>query len=328
MDQIVKWIKDGAIGTLREIHNWTNRPMWPHYAKLPTDQPPVPKDFDWNLWLGPAAERAYHPNYTHTVFRGWFEFGGGSIADMGHYSMWPVFTAFNLPSPTSAQSTGSFNYEVEDMVSKRIANDFSFPMASSVRFKFAAHDSWPELDLYWYDGGMRPPAPRELDEDNKLLGATGMMFVGDKGKILDGRIIPESRMKTYAGASYTPPAAGRGGAGGAPPAQAGAAGRGQAGAQAQGGGAAAQAAAQGQAGGQGGPTGRASLADWVKACKGGPQSPGNFLNAIALTESVNLHAVALRTGQRVIYDSATTSITNVAAANKYLTREYRKGWEL
>ena len=80
--------------------------------------------------------------------------------------------------------------------------------------------------------------------------------------------------------------------------------------------------------GQGGPTGRASLADWVKACKGGPQSPGNFLNAIHLTEAVNLHAVALRTGQRVMYDPATTSITNVEAANKYLTREYRKGWEL
>jgi hypothetical protein len=70
------------------------------------------------------------------------------------------------------------------------------------------------------------------------------------------------------------------------------------------------------------------LAAWVKACKGGPQSPGNFLNAIALTEAVNLHAVALRAGQRVLYDPATTSIANVASANKYLTRDYRKGWEL
>ena len=309
MEQIVAWIKDGAIGTLREIHNWTNRPMWPHYVTLPTDQPPVPKDFDWNLWQGPALERPYHPNYTHTVFRGWFEFGGGSIADMGHYSMWPVFTAFNLPAPTSAESTGSFNYEVADMVCKRIVNDYSFPMASSVRFKFAAHDEWPDLDLYWYDGGMRPPAPRELDEDSRRsLAASGMLFIGDKGKILDGRLIPESRMRTYAGAKYAPPPAGRGGPGGPPQGQA--------------------PAAAGLSMGQGGPPGRASLADWVKACKGGPQSPGNFLNAIHLTEAVNLHAVALRTGQRVMYDPATTSITNVEAANKYLTREYRKGWEL
>jgi hypothetical protein len=321
MEGVVKWIRDGAIGTLREIHNWTNRPMWPHYPTLPAGQPPVPKDFDWNLWLGPALDRPYHPNYTHTVFRGWYDFGGGSIADMGHYSMWPVFAAFNLPSPLSTESTGSFNYEVADFVSRRVQNDFSFPMASSVRFKFAAHDGWPELDLYWYDGGMRPPTPRELDEDNRALGASGLMFVGEKGKILDGRIIPDSKMKTYAGASYTPPPAGRGagGQGGPPPA----AGRG--GQQAQGG----QAQmAPGQAGGQGGPSGRASLADWVKACKGGPQSPGNFLNAIALTEAVNLHAVALRTGQKVVYDPATTSITNVSAANRLMTREYRKGWEL
>ena len=193
-------------------------------------------------------------------------------------------------------------------------------MASSVRFKFAAHDGWPDLDLYWYDGGMRPPAPRELDEDNRMLAASGMLFIGDKGKILDGRIIPEGRMKAYAGANYTPAPAGRGGQGGPPPGQA-RAGRGQ-------GGQAPAEAPAGQSMGQGGPTGRASLADWVKACKGGPQSPGNFLNAIHLTEAVNLHAVALRTGQRVMYDPATTSVTNVAGANRYLAREYRKGWEL
>jgi hypothetical protein len=70
------------------------------------------------------------------------------------------------------------------------------------------------------------------------------------------------------------------------------------------------------------------LAPWIQACRGGPQSPGNFLNAIPLTEAVNLHAVALRAGRKLQYDPATMTITNVAEANKYLTREYRKGWEL
>ncbi len=322
MDPIMTWIKDGAIGTIREIHNWTNRPMWPHYATLPTDRPPVPKDFDWDLWLGPAPDRPYHPNFTNTVFRGWYEFGGGSFADMGHYSLWPVFAAFNLPSPVTVESTGSFNYEVKDMVSRRIPNDFSFPMASAVRFKMPAHDSWPDIDLYWYDGGMKPPTPRELDEDNRSLGGSGMMFVGDKGKILDGRIIPESRMKAYGGPQ--PPAAGqRGGQGGAQ-AQA-AAGRGSAPSQGRAPAAGRAQMAAGQAQGQGGP---AALAAWIKCMRGGPQSPGNFLNAIALTECVNLHAVALRAGRKLTYDSATTTITNVADANKYLTRDYRKGWEL
>src|ERR1035438_2403754 len=83
MDQVLAWIRDGSIGTLREIHNWTNRPVWPQYAAIPTDTPPVPEGFDWDLWLGPERERPYHPNYTHMVFRGWYDFGGGSMADMG-----------------------------------------------------------------------------------------------------------------------------------------------------------------------------------------------------------------------------------------------------
>src|SRR5262245_48824826 len=83
--RIIKgWIDEGAIGTLREIHNWSNRPVWPQYATIPTDTPPIPEGFDWQLWLGPCLDRPYHPHYTHAVFRGWYEFGGGSLADMGH----------------------------------------------------------------------------------------------------------------------------------------------------------------------------------------------------------------------------------------------------
>ncbi len=292
LNQVRDWIRDGAIGTLREIHNWTDRPYWPQFSALPTGRPPIPEGFDWDLWLGPSVDRPYHPNYTHTMFRGWYEFGGGAIADMGHYSLWPVFTAFNLPAPVTVESTGSFDYEVADLVSRRVRNDWSFPMASSVRFKIPAHDNWPDIDLYWHDGGMKPPAPRELDDDNRQLPSTGLLFIGDKGKILDGRIIPESRMIAYAGpGAAAAPARG----GGRTP------------------------AAQDPAG---------ALADWIRACRGGPQSPGNFLNAIPLTEAVNLHAVALRTGRKLQYDSSRMSVTNVADAGKYLTRQYRPGWEI
>ncbi|HNV23001.1 MAG TPA: Gfo/Idh/MocA family oxidoreductase, partial [Candidatus Hydrogenedentes bacterium] len=99
MDTIMAWIRDGAIGTLREVHNWSNRPVWPQYATLPQETPPVPEGFDWDLWLGPALERPYHPHYTHAVFRGWYDFGGGAIADMGHYSLWAVFKALELDAP-------------------------------------------------------------------------------------------------------------------------------------------------------------------------------------------------------------------------------------
>ena len=97
--QALDMIRNGAIGTLREIHNWSMRPMWPQFPTLPTDTPPVPAGFDWTLWLGPSLDRPYHPNYTHTNFRGWYEFGGGSIADMGHYSLWPIFQLLELGFP-------------------------------------------------------------------------------------------------------------------------------------------------------------------------------------------------------------------------------------
>ena len=120
-------IKQGVIGTLREIHNWTNRPVWPQYTEIPTDTPPVPKGFDWDLWLGPALDRPYHPHYTHTVFRGWYDFGGGSMADMGIYSLWPVFTALDLGAPLSAEAWATHTCTIVDNVSRPVKNDFSYP---------------------------------------------------------------------------------------------------------------------------------------------------------------------------------------------------------
>jgi len=153
------------------------------------------------LWLGPEATRPYHPNYTNMVFRGWYDFGGGSMADMGHYSLWTVFKALELESPTIIEPNLSHVCGLRDSTAFQIRNDFSFPMASSVRFKYPAKGSRPAVDLIWYDGGIRPPVPVELFEDNKELDPEGMMFVGDKGKILAGfhvdnpRLIPEKRMQ-------------------------------------------------------------------------------------------------------------------------------------
>ena len=75
--QAVDMIKNGSIGTLHEIHNWSMRPMWPQFPTVPTDTPSVPAGFDWTLWLGPSLDRPYHPNYTHTNFRGWYELAPG-----------------------------------------------------------------------------------------------------------------------------------------------------------------------------------------------------------------------------------------------------------
>jgi hypothetical protein len=289
------WIKDGAIGTLREVHNWSNRPVWPQYATIPTDTPAVPDGFDWDLWLGPSLPRPYHPHYTHAVFRGWYEFGGGAIADMGHYSLWPVFREFDLDAPIAVESTPSHVCSIQDNVSSKIQNDYSFPFASTIRFRFAAKGNRPAIDLFWYDGGMKPPMPEEAEDNNRELPAEGMMFVGDKGKILAGfhcdnpQILPERKSRQYW--------ADKGAAARLPQDRSSAR------------------AARNPA--------------WIKAFKGGEPTYGDFLLAGPISEAFNLGAVSLRLGgNRLLWDSENMKITNVPGANKYLVREYRKGWEL
>jgi hypothetical protein len=290
-------ILDGDIGTLREVHNWTDRPFWPQALSLPADTPPVPPDFDWQLWLGPSLDRTYHPSYTHAVFRGWYEFGGGSIADMGNYSLWPIFMALELPVPSSIEAQSCSSCEIVDQVSKIKMNDFAFPYANRVRFKFAAHGRWPAMSLYWYDGGMKPFTCEELEEDKKSMPATGTLFVGDKGVILNNQIIPERKMREYQG--------------GKP-------------------------AAEPQPGRRGG--GGGSDETWVQAFKGGPASPGNFLNAANCAEAIALAGVAIRTARKnfnenrstapLLWDAANMKVVNSAEANQYLYREYREGWKL
>lgn len=292
--RVAGWIKAGAIGTLREVHNWSNRPVWPQYATLPTDQPPVPKGFDWDLWLGPSLPRPYHPHYTHAVFRGWYEFGGGPVADMGHYSLWPVFQEFDLDAPVLVESTPSHVCTIEGTVSRTIHNDYSFPYACTIRFKFAAKGDRPALDLFWYDGGMKPRTPEELEAENEELPAEGMMLVGDRGKILggfrceDARLIPESRAREFPMSNAT--------------------------------------ATTGAAN----PRDRSRRdASWIKGFKDGTPTYGDFLLAGPISEAFNLGAISLRLGgRRLRWDAARGTVTNVPEANKYLTREYRKGWEL
>ncbi|MBL7139833.1 MAG: Gfo/Idh/MocA family oxidoreductase [Planctomycetes bacterium] len=184
--QIARRVKEGVIGPLREIHNWSNRPVWPQYTQVPTDTPPVPKGFDWTLWLGPAVDRPYHPHYTHTVFRGWYDFGGGSMADMGIYSLWPVFTALALDAPVSAEAWGSHTCAIVDGVSRPVQNDAAYPAACAIRFRFGARSDMPALDLFWYDGGMKPRLPAEVEAQNVAMSREGILFVGDEGTIMAG----------------------------------------------------------------------------------------------------------------------------------------------
>jgi hypothetical protein len=314
---VADWISQGAIGTLREIHNWSSRPVWPQYANLPTDRPPIPKDFNWELWLGPVPDRPYHPWYTHTTFRGWYDFGGGSLPDMGIYSNWPIFQTFGLDAAYCIETTPSTVCQVvESNVCQKIENTWSYPFASTARMRFAAKGSRPTLDLFWYDGGMKPPTPEELASEGRVLNTEGMMFVGDKGKILAGfrcespRIIPESKMTEFRqgrNIAAPPPldeptarGMGRGAGGGA---------------------------ASSRAGANRTPQAPRQNA-WVDAIRNGASSYGDFLLAGPITDTFNLVAISYRLGgKQLLWDAAAGKITNIPEANQYLTREYRNGWE-
>jgi predicted dehydrogenase len=277
--QIVERIRAGAIGALREIHNWTNRPVWPQYTEIPADRPPVPAGFDWSLWLGPALDRPYHPRYTHTVFRGWYDFGGGPMADMGIYSLWPVFTGLDLDAPLSAQAWATHTCAIVDHVSRPVANDVAYPTACTIRFQFAAKGDRPAVELFWYDGGMKPRLPEVLESQGVEMAREGICFVGDAGAILAEFTGRSPRLYTRGKSEPLPLVE------------------------------------------------RPAVNGLLTAFKSQP-SPGSFLSAGPITDAVNLGAVALRAGKKVLFDSGAMKITNHAGANRYLTREYRPGWEL
>jgi hypothetical protein len=285
---ILNWINDGVIGNLQQIHNWSYRPVWEQWPTRPKESKPIPKGFNWELWLGPVPDLPYHPYYTHNRFRGWYDFGGGSIADMGHYSFFPLFLTFGIDTPpVAAKAYGTTHRYVDGNTYKWVENDVAFPLSSLIQIEFPKHKHLPAFDILWYDGGMKPFIPEEFKEDNRDMPDEGMMFVGDKGKILAGfrgenpEIIPARRMEQYLGEKELPERE----------------------------------------------RGRRSDT-WVKAIKENKESPGSFQYAGTVTEAINLAAVALRAGKKVEYDSKNMKITNDEAANKYLTREYRKGWEL
>jgi len=288
MDQIMSWINSGTIGQLKEVHNWSRRPVWPHYAKIPTDTPRLPEGFDWDLWLGPEAERPYHPHYTNMVFRGWYDFGGGSMADMGHYSLWTVFEALQLENPIIIEPNLSHVCGIKDnLTAYTIKNDFSFPYASTVRFKYPAKGDRKAVDLIWYDGGMKPPVPDEFYKNDKEFPDEGMMFVGDKGIIMTSGFRVKDPFILSGDIKL----------------------------------AKAVSAAEGA-------VNRAGVERFIEGVKNNKQIDGSFRQAGPITEAVNLYAAALRARKTLKYDAANLKITNDAKANEYLDREYRKGWKL
>jgi predicted dehydrogenase len=287
--RLCEMIWDQAIGPVREVHIWTDRPSnglfneyWPQGVQRPKDSPAVPATLDWDLWLGPAPQRPYHPAYLPFKWRGWWDFGTGALGDIGCHSFDPIFRALKLGHPGSVEGSSS-----------RV-NEETYPLASTITYHFPARGDMPPVKLSWHDGGLRPPRPEELEEDEEM-GDNGHLLVGDKGKILSlrgqgprgFRLIPGSRAKQYG----DPPrklersighhkewiAACKGGQ----------------------------------------PAG--SNFDWA-----GPLTETVLLGNVAL----RLQMREELTLKKLLWDGPAMRFTNSEAANKFLRTEYRKGWTL
>jgi len=177
------YIWSGALGPVREVHVWTNRPIWPQGVRRPAEADTVPETLDWDLWLGPAPERPFNRAYLPFKWRGWRDFGTGALGDMGCHAFHPIFRALKLGHPVSIEACSS---------DKDRINPETFPLAEIVRYEFAARGDMPPLALTWYDGGLLPAKPPEIDTDDPLEEG-GTLYIGESGKMLGHRIIPAVR---------------------------------------------------------------------------------------------------------------------------------------
>ncbi|MGH9313765.1 MAG: Gfo/Idh/MocA family protein [Vicinamibacterales bacterium] len=295
----VEWIQSGAIGDVREVHIWTNRPLafWPQGIPRPEPQRNVndlrwnmngvmarlanamglyspPDTLAWDLFLGPAPFVEYHPVYHPFNWRGWVDWGVGAIGDMGAHLIDHSFWALDLGFPTSVETVST------------PFNKACYPMATTTYYEFPARDSKPAVKLTWYDGGMTPAKPEEIGEE-KLNGEGGVLYVGAKGKLmhetygLNPRLLPKSLQDSTGNPPQKLPRI----------------------------------------------TTSHEL-NWTDAIKGKGEASTPFSYAARLTEVMLLGVVALRAGTKIYYDGANMRITNSTQANDYLKREYRQGWTL
>jgi predicted dehydrogenase len=257
-------IAAGAIGAVREVHIWSNRPIWPQGMERPEGRDEVPATFDWKLWLGPAPERpfkrewpaehyalqlmnmrnkpgnkaVYHP----FNFRGWWDFGTGALGDMGCHHFNTPFRALKLAAPRWISATAT----------KLLPE--SAPLASIVTYEFPARGELAPVRLVWYDGGLKPPYPLEMNGDPLPL--EGTLYVGEAGKMLGNLILNENRKKQFANTPKTLPR--RGG----------------------------------------------TWTEWMEAVQGGERAGCHFEWASLLAEAVQLGNITLRRGKRLEWDAS------------------------
>ncbi|WP_445386230.1 Gfo/Idh/MocA family protein [Robiginitalea sp. IMCC44478] len=302
-----EWLDSGIIGKVKKVDCWTNRPVWPQGVPLPQGKDPIPEELDWNLWLGPASMRDYNESYLPFKWRGWWDFGTGALGDMGCHIMETPFSVLELGYPTEAEASCTTNW-VGDFVEADYSA--SCPSSSIVRLKFDT-ESHGQIELNWYDGGLKPDLPDEL-KDGETIGDNGggSIFYGTKGILVcdtysrNARLLPSDLMDMVNKPAPRLPRV---------------------------------------AGGTGG-----HQQNFVDGCLSGTPTSSDFEKAGKLTESVLMGNLAIRAYQyknrvtnengrsffeypgrkKIHWDGANMRVTNFEKANEWVKGSYRKGWEI
>jgi predicted dehydrogenase len=312
--QMVDWFDAGLIGKVSTVHVWTDRPVWPQGIAYPTAKQDIPTELDWDLWLGPAPMREYNGAFVPFKWRGWWDYGTGALGDMGCHLMEPPYRVLGLSAPTEVECN------VGSVFSKDWVPDYipqGCPPSSMVRLKFnATPKNKVPVTLNWYDGGLRPMHPEELDPNVPMGepdGSNGVLMIGTKGIMtcgiygktpkvfIKGKQVPESELPKAKVARI-----------------------------------------------ENGDNGHNY--HWVKACKEGFGSAqhlslaSGFDYAGPFTETVLMGNLAIRSymmqtsgvgrgakydgRKKLLWDGDSMKITNFEAANQFVKREYREGWKL
>jgi hypothetical protein len=291
--EIAEMLWAGMIGNVKEVHSWTDRPIgwWPQGVPNALPKRDVPDYLNWDLWLGTAPYREYNPGYCPFKWRGWWDFGTGALGDIACHNLSPVVKALGLEYPNSVEC-----YHIKD------ANDQTYPTESKIRYEFPQNTGFGPITLYWYDGKLKPTLPENINDTVGLLeDGTGTMFIGDKGLIvmssrlsknvlvIDGEIVDYTKPDPIIPRLPT--------------------------------------ILSGD--GKNQDADRMHKIDWILSCKTGSISGTNFDHAGPLTEWVVMGDISLRyPNQKLLWDGPAMKFTNHKEANQYVTREFRKGWEL